>query len=150
MYKKHCTVDIGLFYLVAVNRKLWKVLLKRLSLNPVHVIENNSEAIMNTLTSKHDIPIISKYSSIGSAWNVSQQSATHLALKDLLSLHATCIQPLITNYAVATFTSSDVTNATKEDHEIMVTDSNQLYHAGLKKQYVICVYVTSMHVIRGL
>ena len=119
-----------------MNRKLWKVLLKRLSLNPVHVIENNSEAIMNTLTSKHNIPIISKYSSLGSAWNICQQSATHLVLKSLLSLHPISIQPLITKYAVATFKSSDVMNATKEDCEIMVTKPNQLYHPGLKKQYV--------------
>lgn len=136
--------------LVAVNRKLWKVLLKRLSLNPLHVIENNTEAIMNTLTSKHDIPIISKYSSIGSAWNMRQQSATHLALKSLLSLHPTCIQPLLTNYAVATFMSTDVMNATKEDHGIMVTESNQLYHPGLKKQYVLWDTYVCMHATRSL
>ena len=128
-----------------MNRKLWKVLLKRLGLNAVHIIENNSEAIMNTLTSKHDIPIVSKYSSIGSAWNISQQSATHLALKSLLSLHPTCIQPLITKYAVATFMCSDVMNATKEDHEIMATESNQLYHPGLKKQYVMCDMCVYVH-----
>ena len=129
--------DIVLLFLVAVNRKLWKALLKKLSLNPIHVIENNSEAIMNTLTSEHNIPIISKYSSIGSAWNTSQPSATHLALKSLLSFHPTSIQPLITKYTIATFKSTDVMSATREDCEIMVTKPNQLYHLGLKKQYVI-------------
>lgn len=124
---------------MAVHGKLWRVLLKKLSLNPVDVIENNSEAIMDALSSNHNISIISKYSLEGSAWNISQQSATHLALKNLLSIHPDKIQPLIMKYTLATFMSSDVMNATKEDCEIMVTKPNQLYHPGLKKQYVMFI-----------
>jgi len=116
---------------------LWRILLKKLSLNPVVVIENNSEAMMNMLSSNHDIPIISKYSLVGSAWNTCQPSASHLALKTLLSIHPSSIQPLIMKYAIITFKSSNVVNATKEDCEIMATKPNQLYHPGLKKQYVI-------------
>lgn len=126
-------------FIVAVHGSLWRVLLKRLNLNPVDIIESNSEKIMNILSSNHNIPIISKYSSVGSAWNTCQESATHLALKTILSIHPSSIQPLLMKYAINTFKSSDVMNATKEDCEIMVTKSNQLYHPGLKKQYVMYI-----------
>ena len=124
------------WFSVAVNRKLWIVLLKKLGLNPIHVIEGNLEMIMNSLTSQHDISVNNRYLLAGSAWKKIHEGATHLALKSLFSLHPSSIQPLITKYAVAIFNSYDVVNATKEDYEIMVTKPNQLYHLGLKKQYV--------------
>ena len=96
---------------------------------------------MKALTSDHDISVINRFSLVGSAWKKIQESSTLLALKSLLSLQPTSIQPLITKYAIATFNSLDVLNATNEDYEIMVTKPNQLYHPGLKKQYVleICI-----------
>ena len=97
---------------------------------------------MSILSSNHAIPIINKYSSVGSAWNTHQQSATHFALKTILLIHPSSIQPLIMKFAIDTFKSSDVMNATKEDCEIMATKPNQLYHPGLKKQYVILIFIT--------
>ena len=94
---------------------------------------------MNILSSNHTIPIISKFSSVGSAWNPHQQSATHFALKTILSMHPSSIQPLIMKFAIDTFKSSEVMNATKEDCEIMVTKPNRLYHPGLKRQYVMFI-----------
>lgn len=94
---------------------------------------------MSVLSSNHKIPIISKFSSVGSAWNLRQQSATHLALKTILSIHPSSIQPLIMQFVIDTFKSSDVMNAPKEDCEIMVTKPNRLYHPGLKKQYVLFI-----------
>ena len=96
---------------------------------------------MSILAKNHSIPIINKYSSVGVAWNPCQQSATHLALTTILSIHPSSIQPLLMKYAVNTFKSSEVMNATKEDCEIMVTKPNQLYHPGLKKQYVEFVFM---------
>jgi len=82
----------------------------------------------------HNIAIISQNSRLGSAWNTPQLSATHLALTTILSIHPSCMQPLIVDLFVTTFTSSAVWQATKEDYEIMSTDPKQLYNPGLKKQ----------------
>jgi len=120
--------------LVAVNQKLWKGLLRRLNLDPVDVIENNSQTIFDLMCEDRDIPIISKASQLGSAWKIPQPSASHLALTTILSLHPTSMQPLIVDLFVTTFNSSAVWQATNEDYEIMCTDSKQLYNPGLKKQ----------------
>lgn len=92
---------------------------------------------MNVLSRNHNIPVLNKYLLVGSAWSTCHHDATHLALKTILSIHPSSIQPLIVKYALDTFNSSDVLSATKEDCEIMTTKPNQLYHPGLKKQYVL-------------